>query len=210
LSEPHTGKMKRVGRPRDEESHRAILDATLKLAAEKGLHGASIEAIARLAGVGKTTIYRHWDSKEDLILDVLRERHIEIPMIDTGNLREDLALFLREVIRIRLSEQHLIMLCFRLYIEGEASPQFIQMLNDQFFKERLQHAIDFIEAAKKRGDIRADLDATLIMLLVGGPILYNMFLSNMFLQEINTDDIIKKLIDIIMEGIQARSKQPEV
>ena len=57
-----------TGRPRSAQSHWAILDATLELVAEEGIQGASIEGIAARAGVGKTTIYRRWPSKEASIL----------------------------------------------------------------------------------------------------------------------------------------------
>ena len=55
------------GRPRDAEADRAILQAGLDLFLERGVEGASIEQIARRAGVGKPTVYRRWSNKEDLI-----------------------------------------------------------------------------------------------------------------------------------------------
>ncbi|MGH2662734.1 MAG: TetR/AcrR family transcriptional regulator [Actinomycetota bacterium] len=78
------------GRPRSAEAHRAILDAAIDLFVEEGFEGMSIEAVAARAGVGKTTIYRRWTSKEDLLVDAIDQLifHVEAP--DTGSLREDL------------------------------------------------------------------------------------------------------------------------
>jgi AcrR family transcriptional regulator len=56
------------GRPRSGEAERAILDATVALYAERGMAGLSVEAVAARAGVAKTTIYRRWPSKEELVL----------------------------------------------------------------------------------------------------------------------------------------------
>lgn len=61
----------RGGRPRDPGNDAAILDAALDLLIERGATGASIEAIARRAGVAKLTVYRRWQSKEDLLMAAL-------------------------------------------------------------------------------------------------------------------------------------------
>lgn len=55
------------GRPRDPAADAAILRAGLELFIERGIEGASIERIAKRAGVGKLTVYRRWSNKEDLI-----------------------------------------------------------------------------------------------------------------------------------------------
>ncbi len=58
----------RKGRPRDQESYAAILNAARKLAKEKYVYKEiSIEAIAAEAKVSKSTIYRWWDSKAGLL-----------------------------------------------------------------------------------------------------------------------------------------------
>ncbi len=48
-------------------SHQAMLQATLKLLAEVGFDGMSMEAIAARARVGKTTIYRRHATKKELV-----------------------------------------------------------------------------------------------------------------------------------------------
>src|ERR1700739_3614205 len=55
------------GRPRDPAADDAILRAALDLFIERGIEGASIEQIAKSAGVGKLTVYRRWPTKEELI-----------------------------------------------------------------------------------------------------------------------------------------------
>ena len=61
----------KAGRPRSEESHRAILDATRRLLTHTSVAKLSIEAIAKKAGVGKTTIYRWWPNKQAVIMDAV-------------------------------------------------------------------------------------------------------------------------------------------
>ena len=62
---------RRPGRPRSERADRAIIDASLSVFAESGTEGLCIEEVAARAGVGKTTIYRRWPGKEDLLLDAI-------------------------------------------------------------------------------------------------------------------------------------------
>jgi AcrR family transcriptional regulator len=81
---------KSPGRPRSVESHQAMLQATLELLAEVGFDGMSIDAIAARAGVGKTTIYRRYVSKEELVADAIESVREEVVIPDTGNLQDDI------------------------------------------------------------------------------------------------------------------------
>src|SRR6188768_1360597 len=68
-----------------------VLSATLEAFAEQGYAGLSVEAVALRAGVNKTTIYRRWPTKTDLVgaaLVSLRDDDPEPP--NTGSLRDDL------------------------------------------------------------------------------------------------------------------------
>jgi AcrR family transcriptional regulator len=58
-----------VGRPRDQTVEGKVVASTFDLLNEEGLGGLSVEGIAARAGVSKATIYRRWDSKEELLVD---------------------------------------------------------------------------------------------------------------------------------------------
>ena len=62
------------GKRRNARSHKAIIDATVKLLGSSGYVDFSIEKVASEAGVGKQTIYRWWPSRADLVLEVWRDR----------------------------------------------------------------------------------------------------------------------------------------
>lgn len=87
---PAEEKTRPPGRPRSARADRAILDATVDLLVEQGYQGMSIEGVAARAGVGKTTIYRRWRSKEDLVVDAIEELILDVKPKDTGSLRDDL------------------------------------------------------------------------------------------------------------------------
>lgn len=50
-----------------EETHRDIIDTTVRLVSEKGVDAVSIAAVARELGINRTTVYYHFDSREALI-----------------------------------------------------------------------------------------------------------------------------------------------
>lgn len=63
----------RGGRPRDPQLDGKILTVARDLLAEGGLAGYTADAIAARARVGKASIFRRWDSMDDLLVDVVRE-----------------------------------------------------------------------------------------------------------------------------------------
>jgi AcrR family transcriptional regulator len=59
--------------PRLVRSRAAVLDAVLELLVEGGPNAVTVEAVAQRSGVAKTTIYRQWSSRDDLVADVIGE-----------------------------------------------------------------------------------------------------------------------------------------
>src|SRR5689334_4609863 len=86
-------KRRSPGRPAggSEAILRAVLDTTIEELARVGYERLSVEAIAAAVGLNKTSIYRRWPTKGELVLaaiDARRER--ARPFRETKNLRADL------------------------------------------------------------------------------------------------------------------------
>ncbi|MFF4157440.1 TetR/AcrR family transcriptional regulator [Streptomyces sp. NPDC001678] len=82
---------RRTGRPRSAEADRAILDATRAALVELGWGKLTLGDVATRAGVAKTTLYRRWAGKNELVVDAvaaLFDEHLELP--DRGSLRADI------------------------------------------------------------------------------------------------------------------------
>lgn len=84
------GPRRSPGRPRDPAVEARIADAALEEYAERGWSGFTIDGVARRAGVGKSTIYLRWDSKDALLTHAVDSRSSGIEAVDTGTLRGDL------------------------------------------------------------------------------------------------------------------------
>ena len=89
-----------AGRPRGKSIEQRILAETLRELAEHGVAGASIARIAEAAQVNKTSVYRRWATKEELVAAALEDtlRSTAEELRDTGSLRGDLGLLLELVV----------------------------------------------------------------------------------------------------------------
>jgi AcrR family transcriptional regulator len=150
------------GRPRSEEAHRAILTATIELLPEHGLTGLSIEAVAAHAGVGKTTIYRRWSSKEELVADALALIRPPGPPPDQGSLIADLEILIGSQ-RDRLASTPIPRILPRLLGESSGDPA----LHALFVERALEPIRDILRElarrATERGELRADLDVETVV-----------------------------------------------
>jgi AcrR family transcriptional regulator len=82
-----------MARTRSTQAHKKVLDAAVQLFSERGLDATSMDAIAETSGVSKATIYKHWQDKDALILEVMGHLHgldEERPVFDSGDFRADL------------------------------------------------------------------------------------------------------------------------
>lgn len=89
----------RGGRPRDPSRDGAIRAAVLSLLTRAGYGSLTMDAVATEAGVGKATIYRRWQTKSELVADVvatLDPGPAAAP--DTGSLEGDLRVLLHWVV----------------------------------------------------------------------------------------------------------------
>lgn len=70
--------------PRIERSRAKLLAAATDLIVESGPQALTVDAVAERSGVAKSTLYRHWPSREALMVDVLRENMPCVPEFDAG------------------------------------------------------------------------------------------------------------------------------
>ncbi len=73
------------------EVDRAIREATSALLSEVGYARLTVEGVAARSGVAKTTIYRRWPSKAELVFGAIVHPAELGPPSDTGSFREDLS-----------------------------------------------------------------------------------------------------------------------
>lgn len=178
----------RRGRPRSADADEAILAATLELAGEVGINGMSMDDLAERAGVSKTTIYRRWTSKEQLVLDALRSAMGPLDDVDTGSVHDDLRAYL-----IELGE--------RMW-QGRMSdvlPHLVEVAcHDESLRSRLDDYVQFRRApmlailgrALDRGELPADTDLDVLADVLIGPFIYRRLLTHAPLDETFVDRLL--------------------
>jgi AcrR family transcriptional regulator len=159
-----------IARPggRSARVRAAVIEALLGELAEHGLAGTTMEGVARRAGVNKTTLYRRWGSKEDLVLDALLEigeRRVPIP--DTGSLRDDLLTVAREIVAsVRTPEADAVV---RAAAADPGPDSKLVASVRQFWAVRFGLLGTMVERAIERGELPADTDPKLLIEgLLGG------------------------------------------
>jgi AcrR family transcriptional regulator len=159
------------GRPRSAQSHQAILQATLELLTEVGFERMSIEAIATRAGVGKTTIYRRYGTKEELVADAIESLREEVVIPDTGTLWGDIDALIENAAQITLNplgRQTVAM----IISSASSNPEFAQVYWTRYLQPRRQAFSVVLEGAKVRNEIQTEVDPDLVFDIMSGIMLY--------------------------------------
>lgn len=193
--------IRKPGRPRSAQADQRILKAVLEELADIGFEAMSIEAVAARAHVGKTTIYRRWPSKTELVLEAIKAIHAEAPVIDTGNFRNDLLALLRSAFQLRTT------LVEQLVLKGmgeiKSNPEVFQAFMARHVTPRFQAIIQMIERAKARGELRQDVDTALIMGIAAGPYFFQILFGSIAPTPAPTPEMVEQLVDAILHGIAA-------
>ena len=78
------------------------MSATVNLIVEDGYSALTIERVAVRASVSRAALYRRWPNKQALVVDAIEAfAHNQVPLPDTGRLRDDITEFLRNMVRAR-------------------------------------------------------------------------------------------------------------
>lgn len=151
-------------------SRESVLEAAIDLLAERGFEGTSIEAISEQSGVAKTTIYRHWEDKAALMLDVIDSLATEPVDPDTGSLAGDLTALARGLAQGLQSGPWAAMLPSLVDV-AERDPEVARM-NREFTEARHAVVKRVVTRARSRGEIRDEVSDEDVIELVAGPLFY--------------------------------------
>ncbi|QLE55873.1 TetR/AcrR family transcriptional regulator [Nostoc sp. TCL26-01] len=189
------------GRPRSIQADQAILQATLDLLAEVGYQNTSMEAIASRAGVGKTTIYRRYNSKEELVADAIESLREDIQIPDTGSFWGDMDILTENVTKkifSPLGRQTLAL----IISTASTNPQFAQVYWTKYTKPRREAFATVLERAKSRGEIQPDADIDLIINLLSGSLYYTLIFKP------TTEPLetyMRRTLEVLMQGVGVKS-----
>ena len=170
IQEPVTARP--AGRPRSEKAEKAIIEATLDLLADgMGISELSIEAIAAKAGVGKTTIYRRWSNKEDLVVDALATLRAPLPPLRGESVRDDLIVLL-DVMRSEAGETRSRCVMNIAMSEADRYPRLTERFLKRAVEPRREALRSVIERGIASGELKAGLDVEMGVAMLSGAMLW--------------------------------------
>ncbi|MBV1874442.1 MAG: TetR/AcrR family transcriptional regulator [Gammaproteobacteria bacterium] len=193
-----------------------ILTAAEPLFAEHGYEGTSLNAIAKKAGVSKANIFHHFENKESLYLQVLKQASSEMSALidkleNTGDSAEDqIRQYTQQHLEGLFTKSHITRLILR-EMQNTESRHNVRMAQD-VLGENFSRFVALLKNSQASGSIRNDIPAAIIaMSLVAGNVFY--FQVNELLEQFpdlsaakESQDYSAMLADITLNGILNRRK----
>jgi TetR/AcrR family transcriptional regulator of autoinduction and epiphytic fitness len=162
--------------PRVERSRQVILQAALDELGEVGYGRFTIESVAARAGVGKSTIYRHWSDKLRLIADAFETFHVQmVPSVESGSARQRVERLVRHVAEVVVDSTFSI--CIPALIEGAERDPRVRAFHHRYSAERRQSLVNVIAEGVAAGEFAGHVDPEIACLALLGPIFYRRLMS---------------------------------
>lgn len=154
----------------------AVLRAALEELAAVGYSSFSVDGVAERAGVHKTTVYRRWHNRENLLLEAILERWREqVPIPDTGALASDLLAFGKAIAAgVQIPEVEAAIRAVTS-IGDPDSP--IVKASRSFWAARFDLAREIVDRAIAREEISPDVDPHTVVESIIAPIYFRLLLS---------------------------------
>jgi len=157
------------GRPRDHQTHEAILEATRSILLEKGYHRLTFEAVAKAAGTTRTTVYRWWPTRGTLVLEAAAD-NIDIGEVpDTGDSRADIHGAVKQLIATFSDPlAKIVIMAAVANLDGDMEMA-TRFREETVYPWRSTAAAAF-ERARQRGDLPPDSDPTFLLNVIVGTV----------------------------------------
>lgn len=179
-----------------------VRDTALELLIAEGVAGFTIDEICRRSGVAKTTIYRHWPSVHDLLVDTVATQIEHLPTPDTGRLRSDLGTLFSQVMTMpEITGKRRMML--GLMQAAIDDPPLRDALN-KLTRERSLPIRNVLHHARDRGELTDGIDINHATDLVEGPIVYRYMIRG----DTFTQHDLDAILDLIVAGLTNHPTHP--
>ena len=179
----------------------AVLAATLAELAAHGFSGLSLDSVAARAQVHKTTVYRRWPTREQLVLDALLEQAAQtVAVPDTGSLRGDLRELALRSAAIQTSPAGEAVV--RAVAGGAPGNPELAAANGRFWAERLELDRAIVARASDRGEIDPRADPGPVIEALLGPLYFRLLVSG----EPLDPDFIEGIVDLVVTGCMSNGR----
>lgn len=178
------------------EAERAILDVTMELLATEGYRLLTLDKVASLARVSKSTMYRRWPSKEHLVIAAFDQSPPLVPK-GKGKVLDEVLDILSQFVDIMHSTP-LAGVLPTLVGERAHNHALAQAL-DPVIERRRAPIKEILKRAIDKGELPKSIDMELAVDAIMGPILLRLF----FLQGDLSKKTMRDLLKVVLRGLGA-------
>jgi AcrR family transcriptional regulator len=159
--------------PRMARTRTAVIEATIELIHRDGLEAVTFQTVAKQAGVGRATLYRHWSGPDALVFDALAEIVSAWEFSGPGTLRQQLVAAIED----RRSElnQPVVRIAFNAICAQAPRDSAAAHLRDRLVGSLADGLRASIEVGVDRGELKRGLDADVLTAQVFGAMIWQSF-----------------------------------
>ncbi len=153
--------------------------------------------VSQATGIARTTIYRHWPEREDLLRETVAMDEPDSHIALTGNTRADLIAMLghmAEQVGKRRSARMMAVAFERAGYRGRAGGPHREMV-----RKRMEPLRKIVESGIAQGDLAATLDADAAVAQLAGPA----FFRAVLMRQKVTADFVADTVDAFMAAHSA-------
>jgi AcrR family transcriptional regulator len=176
---------------RVRRSREKVLGVTAELLFERGFGGVSVDEISRHSGVAKTTIYRHWPTRADLLRDACSTISTPQDVPDTGSFVTDITALMTDLADLLQSAKWTSVLPSIIDAAERDSD-----VADTYSALQQNHSAPFeivIRRAVQKGELPEETDIAMLIAALVGPLFYRRWFS----REPLTDAFAKQIIRVV-------------
>lgn len=176
---------------------RDVLDATVDTLAQSGYSAFSFEDVAARAGVSRTTIYRRWPTKPELVRAALLRYAEDRPnQPDTGTLRGDLLESVRTCFdRQRAARDAGLLRALMADFDDPELRALARIVRDR----ARQRGVAAVERAIARGELPAGTDPDVVL----DPVVFTVILRAAIFGDAVAPEFGERLVDLVIAGARA-------
>lgn len=157
--------------PRIARSRAKVLDAATELMVESGPRAVTVDAVSERSGVSKSTMYRHWDSRQALLVDVMRANMPDIAPPDESLPFGDALRALVRAVANELSDPHWRRILPALLSLRQQQPELDALAEDDH-AGKLSVLAAIMARGAAAGDVPDDVDLELASQVLIGPVVF--------------------------------------
>lgn len=180
--------------PRVERSRRIILEAVLAELSDVGYGSMTIEGVAARAGVGKSTIYRHWPGKLELVEDAFRTVKAEVAVPQHGSIRDRVLSVLEQIADLVAESTY--SACMPALIEASERDPLVRDFHCRFSTERRSVLVSLLRSAVESGELTAGTDPEILADALVGPILMRRLMLGVPVTRAMATDLVDQLLPV--------------